>query len=94
MKFDWDEKKNASNLRKHGIFFEDAVFVFDDPLHISTADRVISGEQRWQTIGMANGVVMLIVAHTLETEDDDEYVRLISARRAEPHERRRYETGH
>jgi len=73
---------------------EDAVVVFDDPLHISMPERIVCGEHRWQTIGMANGVVLLLVAHTLETEDGEEYVRLISARKAEPHERRRYETGH
>jgi len=94
VRFDWDETKNAINLRKHGIAFEDAVFIFDDPLHISRPDRIVDGEQRWQTVGMANGVLLLIVAHTLEAEDDEEdYVRLISARKAEPHERRRYEAS-
>jgi hypothetical protein len=92
--FDWDERKNAANLRKHGIAFEDAVFVFADPLHISTPDRIVDEEQRWQTLGMVNGVALLLVAHTLETEEDEEYVRLVSARRAEPHERRRYEASH
>jgi uncharacterized protein len=94
VRFDWDEAKNAINLQKHGIGFEDAVFIFDDPLHISTPDRIVYGEQRWQTVGMANGVLLLMVARTLETEDDEEYVRLISARKAEPHERRRYEASH
>ncbi|SEF61717.1 hypothetical protein SAMN05421819_0596 [Bryocella elongata] len=93
MIFDWDENKNAANLRKHGVAFEDAVLVFDDPFHISLPDRIVEGEQRWQMIGMAEGVLVLLLAHTLETNDEDQYVRLISARKAEPHERRRYEAG-
>jgi uncharacterized DUF497 family protein len=74
---------------------EDAVFIFEDPLHVSAPDRIVDGEQRWQTVGMSNGVLLLMVAHTLETGDDEEeeYVRLISARKAEPHERRRYEAS-
>jgi len=91
--FDWDDKKNAANLRKHGIAFEDAALVFDDPFHISMPDRIVEGEQRWQTIGMAEGVLVMLLAHTLETGEEDHYVRLISARKAEPHERRRYEAG-
>ena len=50
------------------------------------------GEQRWQTVGTVDRV-LLLVAHTLELEDDDEYVRLISARKADRQERRDYEAG-
>ena len=88
MRFDWDDKKYAINRRKHGIDFGTASLVFDDPLHLLTLDRVVDGEQRWRTIGMAAGVMLLVVVHTLE---DDEVVRIISARKAEAHERRRYE---
>jgi len=91
---DWDDRKNAINLHKHGIAFEDAAFVFEDPLHISAPDRIVDGEERWQTLGIVNGVTLLLVAHTLETEEDEEYIRLVSARKAEPHERRRYEASH
>lgn len=88
----WDEKKNEANRRKHGVSFDTACLVFDDPHHLSRLDRVENGEQRWQTIGMAGGVVLLLVAHTWrETEDGEEHIRIISARRASKLERKIYE---
>ena len=94
MRFDWDETKDAANLRKHGVGFEAASLVFDDPLHLSAQDREVDGEERWQTIGMAGGVLLLLVAHTFEDEDEEEVVRIISARKANAQERRRYEDGY
>jgi uncharacterized DUF497 family protein len=91
LRFDWGETKSASNLRKHGVGFEAASLVFDDPLHLSVQDRNVDGEQRWQTIGMAGGVLLLLVAHTFEDEDEEEVVRIISARKANAGERSRYE---
>jgi uncharacterized protein len=92
--FEWDDNKAESNYRKHGIRFEDAARAFDDPLAISRQDRIEGGEQRWQTIGMVHGCLLVIVAHTLRLEDEGaEVVRIISARRAERQERRRYEHG-
>ena len=96
IRFDWDETKNLSNRRKHdGVSFEDAWAVFQDPLHVSVLDRIEGGEQRWQTVGVVRGLTILVVAHTVTEEDDDggwiEIVRIISARRATPRERRRYE---
>ncbi|MDR2891896.1 MAG: BrnT family toxin [Deltaproteobacteria bacterium] len=92
--FEWDDKKSESNFRKHGIRFEEAALVFDDQLAISVQDRIKNGEERWQTIGMSGGCLLLLVAHTLRDDDGGtEIVRLISARRAEPKERRRYERG-
>ncbi len=88
----WDEEKNEANRRKHGVGFETACLVFDDPRHLSRLDRVENGEQRWQTIGMAGGVALLLVAHTWrETEDGEEHIRIISARRASKLERKIYE---
>jgi len=56
MRFEWDEAKNLSNQRKHdGVSFEEALWVFQDPLHVSAADRVEGGEQRWQTVGTGPG---------------------------------------
>jgi hypothetical protein len=49
--FSWDEDKNRSNYRKHGVFFETATLVFDDPNFVMLRDRIIDGEERWQTIG-------------------------------------------
>ena len=96
MRFTWDEVKNRSNQRKHdGIAFEEAAQIFRDPFRLTRQDRVEGGEERWQTIGLVHGVTILLVAHTI-TEDgpDDEpidEIRIISARRATPRERKRYE---
>lgn len=46
---EWDDRKSATNYRKHGIRFEEAALVFDDPLAVSEQDRIENGEQRWQT---------------------------------------------
>jgi uncharacterized DUF497 family protein len=91
MRFDWDDTKNAINLRKHGIRFETATRAFDDPNQLLRFDRIVDGEERWQTIGLVDGIYMLLVVHTIEDVDDDEVYRLISARKAERHERRNYD---
>lgn len=92
--FEWDEQKAEINLRTHGIGFVDAARVFDDPLAVTDQDRVENGEQRWQTVGMADGYLLLLVAHTVRFEDEGiEVVRIISARRVDRAERRRYEHG-
>lgn len=90
--FEWDEVKAASNFRKHGVHFEEAALVFDDPLAVSLQDRIENGEARWQTIGMAGGCLLLLVAHTVRFEDV-EVVEIISARRTDKKERYRYEHG-
>ncbi|MFO7542356.1 MAG: BrnT family toxin [Thiobacillus sp.] len=90
--FSWDNAKNARNQRKHGVGFEAATLVFDDPWHISRLDRIEDGEQRWQTLGTAGSVVLLLVAHTWhEAESGAEHIRIISARRATQLERKIYE---
>jgi uncharacterized protein len=89
-RFEWDPDKARSNLKKHGISFEAATFAFDDPYSITEIDRIEGGEYRWQTIGMAFGVSLILVAHTVEDEDV-EIIRIISARRTVPNERRKYE---
>lgn len=89
--FEWDAAKAAANLRKHGISFELAVRVFADPFAISHQDRIEGDEQRWQTLGMADGVLLLLVAHTVRDEDDGEIIRIISARAATRKEKRDHE---
>lgn len=90
-RFEWDSDKADLNRRKHGVSFELASRVFVDPMALTVLDRVESGEQRWQTMGLVDGVLLLLVAHTLhESESDGEIVRLISARKADPTERKRY----
>ncbi len=93
MRFEWDAAKNRANQYKHDLSFETAQGVFDDPLHLSVQDRVVDGEQRWQTIGMVFGIVLVIVAHTHRGEGDEEVARIISARKATRKERRDYENG-
>jgi uncharacterized protein len=89
--FAWDERKNRANRRKHGISFETATLVFDDPFHISVQDREVDGEARWQTIGMVNGVHVLLVAHIMEEEGG--LIRILSARKATRQERSIYAQG-
>jgi uncharacterized DUF497 family protein len=91
MRFEWDEKKNRTNRQKHGVSFETAQLVFDDPLHLSRPEHEENGEERWQTIGVVEGVLVLVVAHTYRDEGHDEVVRIISARKASKYERRQYE---
>lgn len=93
MRFEWDENKNIVNQSKHDVSFELASEVFDDPFHQSIADRVEGGEQRWQTMGLVRGIVLLIVAHTWQDDDGGEVVRIISARKATRKEKRSYENG-
>jgi uncharacterized DUF497 family protein len=92
MRFEWDEVKNRRNLEKHKISFETARLVFDDPHSRSIQDRVVDGEERWQTIGMIKGLIV-VVAHTYREDAEEEVIRVISARKATPAERRVYE-GH
>jgi uncharacterized protein len=91
LRFEWDLAKAASNLSKHRVSFEIAMRAFSDPFALVEQDRIEGGEQRWQTLGMVEGVVLLLVAHTVREEGDIEVIRIISARRAEPKERRKYE---
>lgn len=91
--FEWDTNKAKSNLIKHGIRFEDAVLVFDDPYHLSLQDRHENEEFRWQTIGLVHGLIVIMVAHTVRFESGDEVIRIISARKADRKERSRYEHG-
>lgn len=92
MRFEWDDAKAASNLRKHRVSFETAARVFADPLALVEQDRIEGGEYRWQTVGLVDGHLLLLVAHVVrDDEDGAEVIRIISARRAEPKERRRYE---
>lgn len=92
-RFAWDETKNRSNRRKHGVSFDTAARVFLDPLHISRQDRIVEGEERWQTIGMVDGVLLILVAYTV-IEEEDEVIRIISARRVTRQERIEYEEAH
>jgi uncharacterized protein len=92
LQWTWDEQKNQTNKRKHGLSFEVAQHVFADPLAISNLDP-FADEERWQTIGLI-GQLTLLVVHTWPEFDPvkgEEIGRIISARKATVYERRAYE---
>lgn len=91
MKFEWDERKNQSNIVKHGVSFEDAVFVFSDTNSISIFDDEHSGnEDRWITIGKIKNLSVIVVVHTDRIRNQSEYIRIISARKADKTEIQEY----
>jgi uncharacterized protein len=91
LRFEWDEEKNRRNLRKHKISFLTATGYLKTRTILMEQDREVDGEARWQTIGPVGDVMVLMVAHTVLDEDEDVVFRIISARKATVHERRRYE---
>ena len=92
LRFEWDSVKARMNLQKHSISFEDAMHVFEDPYALFEQDRTdMSGETRWHALGLAGGVAVLLVVHTIREQDGGETIRLISARQATRKERNRYE---
>ena len=84
MRFTWDPEKNAINVRRHGIALQDAARIFEGPTVERTDDRFEYGEIRIYAIGLVNGVEVTVIY----TDRDDDQRHLISAWRAEPHERR------
>jgi len=95
IRFEWDEAKDRSNQRKHGLSFAVGAQAFDDPRCITRTDQVVDGEERLQTYGMVHGLLLVMVAHTLWEETEGgvltEVIRIISVRYAKPGERRFYE---
>jgi len=92
MKFEWNETKNRLNQEKHGITFEEAKEVFDDALQISKLDhRFNYFEERWITLGATKKEKLLVVANLFFSEDGEEIIRIISARKANNNERNIYE---
>ena len=82
----WDEDKNRSNIKRHGIAFEDAQRIFEGPTVERTDDRFEYDEARVYAIGLVNGLEITVIY----TDRGDDERRIISAWRAEPHERRTY----
>jgi uncharacterized DUF497 family protein len=92
MIFTWDPKKELSNKKKHGVSFEEAKEVFEDPLHLSLLDHRFSYlEERWITVGQTKKSRLLVVANLFFSDDGEEVVRIISAREATQNEQRQYE---
>ena len=89
MDFEWDASKAEANLRKHLVSFEDAARVFLDPNRIETYDgRDAYGEDRWKTVGMVEPALLAVV-YTVRGKEGN-IIRLISARKADAHERTQY----
>ena len=94
MRWTWDQDKNQTNRRSHGLSFETAMLVFDDPL-AATRDDPCLDDPRWRTMGMVGSVVVVVV-HTwpeVDSESGDQVGRIISARKATKSEREAYEEG-
>ncbi|MCY7386077.1 MAG: BrnT family toxin [Microcoleus sp. CAN_BIN18] len=87
MKFEWDDRKNKSNLAKHGFDLADAFRIFNLPMVIELDERDDYGEDRCIGIGLLDGRVVVVVY----TEPDEETVRIISLRKSLSYERRHYE---
>ena len=86
MQFEWDENKNAQNLKKHGISFEEAQEIFDGIVFNAIDERFDYGEIREISIGAIQGVVIVTVAHT----ERNGVIRIISARKATRQEKNTY----
>jgi len=89
MQFEWDPEKAKRNYRKHGVSFEEAVTVFYNPLSATFDDPDHSaGEQRLITIGFSSRDRLIVISHAERGKTS----RIISARRATAHERKKHET--
>jgi len=87
--FEWDPEKERRNRRKHGVSFREAMTAFADPLQVTEYDAEHSSqEDRFVLLGMTHGGRLAVVVHTVRGNR----VRLISARLARSHERRRHES--
>ncbi|MBP7706580.1 MAG: BrnT family toxin [Candidatus Aminicenantes bacterium] len=88
MTYEWDRDKAGANVRKHGIFFSDALTVLEDDLALTMED-LNADERRWLTLGRDHFGRVLVVIYTWRRDE----IRIISARKASPDERRRYGRG-
>ena len=89
LRFQWDERKNASNQRKHGVSFEEAETVFYDDRAVLSDDPDEEEEDRFVLLGLSAGLRTLVVCHCYR--EGDSVIRIISARKAHREERRDYD---
>ncbi|MFZ2968531.1 MAG: BrnT family toxin [Sulfuricurvum sp.] len=91
MKFEWNDAKNRTNILKHGISFEEASEIFNDPMIISKLDvRYDYGEERWFSVGSTKKGMVTMVAHLYFDEKQEPIIRIISARKATQSEVKAY----
>ena len=89
LRFEWDERKNTANKRKHGVSFDEAQTVFYDDRALLTEDPDEEDEDRFVLLGLSAGLRTLVVCHCYR--ENDEVIRIISARKAHREERRDYD---
>ena len=89
MSADFDPKKDAANIKKHGVSLSEGDGVLSDPLALTVEDESAEGEQRFVTIGMNVFGVLMVVVHTPRSKGP----RVISVRKPDLRERRNYEKG-
>jgi len=90
IEFEWDENKNRLNRKKHGLWFEEVLSVFNDPLGRLFPDGT-DAEDRFILIGINQNSQVLVVVHCYRNKDS--IVRIVSARKATKRERNFYEEG-
>ena len=92
MKFEWDKNKENTNIKKHGVTFEQASYVFADKYALNKFDDEHSdSEDRWILLGKSLNETLLLVVHTFKDSDGIEIVRIISARKATKFESQIYQ---
>jgi uncharacterized DUF497 family protein len=95
MRFEWNEGKNRKNRSKHGVSFETATLVFDDPYALTKRDAAHEEEERFITLGaIGPGAIVLVVHTSFENTGSEEVIRIISARAATSRERKSYGETH
>jgi uncharacterized DUF497 family protein len=93
MKFEWNTAKAVTNIKKHGVSFEEAKSVFFDDFAVQFFDQENSGtEDRFLMLGMSNETNLLLICHC--ERDDGNTIRVISARKATKNESENYQRGH
>lgn len=84
--FEWDDRKNQLNFIKHGIYFDEATEIFNNPFLTIKDNRCDYGEERYISVGSIRNLVVIVVAHT----DRSKRIRIISARKANKKEQSEY----
>jgi uncharacterized DUF497 family protein len=90
IKFTWRPEKAKRNLKKHGVSFETAKEVFSDPHVVITEDCETDSETRYHAIGFAGGEILLLVVYVDNSNDEQEILHIVSARKADIYEQTTY----
>ncbi len=89
--FEWHDEKEQKNIAKHKLSFETAHLAFFDPNALTAPHQVVDGEERWRTLArIGDTFVILFIGHLYDTDEDKEYIKIITARQATNEEQREY----